>query len=310
VARYGLNASDVLDTVEALGGRTVGTLVEGNARYDIRVRLRPADRDDIDRIRALRIQDAAGRAVPLTQLARVTMEDGPAQISRERGRRRITVEANVRGRDIGGFVGEAQAAVQREVRLPPGYAMDWGGQFENLQEATARLTIVVPAALALIFALLFVMFRSLRLSALIFVNVPFAATGGVLALWLRGLPFSISAAVGFIALFGIAVLNGVVLVSTIVERQAAGLSPMAAAREAAMNRLRPVLMTATVASLGFLPMAVSTSAGAEVQRPLASVVIGGLVTATMLTLLVLPTLYAWVARQPALHPERQPESAG
>ena len=306
VARYGLNAADVLDMVEALGGRTVGTLVEGNARYDIRVRLRPADRDDIDRIRALRIPDAAGRAVPLTQLARVAMEDGPAQISRERGRRRITVEANVRGRDIAGFVGEAQAAVQREVRLPPGYTMDWGGQFENLQQATARLTLVVPAALALIFALLFLMFRSLRLSALIFVNVPFAATGGVLALWLRGLPFSISAAVGFIALFGIAVLNGVVLVSTIVERQAAGLAAMAAAREAAMSRLRPVLMTATVASLGFLPMAVSTSAGAEVQRPLASVVIGGLVTATMLTLLVLPTLYAWVARQPAPHPERQP----
>ena len=306
VARYGLNAADVLDMVEALGGRTVGTLVEGNARYDIRVRLRPADRDDIDRIRALRIPDAAGRAVPLTQLARVAMEDGPAQISRERGRRRITVEANVRGRDIAGFVGEAQAAVQREVRLPPGYTMDWGGQFENLQQATARLTLVVPAALALIFALLFLMFRSLRLSALIFVNVPFAATGGVLALWLRGLPFSISAAVGFIALFGIAVLNGVVLVSTIVERQAAGLAAMAAAREAAMSRLRPVLMTATVASLGFLPMAVSTSAGAEVQRPLASVVIGGLVTATMLTLLVLPTLYAWVARQPASHPERQP----
>ena len=309
VARYGLNAADVLDMVEALGGRTVGTLVEGNARYDIRVRLRPADRDDIDRIRALRIPDAAGRAVPLTQLARVAMEDGPAQISRERGRRRITVEANVRGRDIAGFVGEAQAAVQREVRLPPGYTMDWGGQFENLQQATARLTLVVPAALALIFALLFLMFRSLRLSALIFVNVPFAATGGVLALWLRGLPFSISAAVGFIALFGIAVLNGVVLVSTIVERQAAGLAAMAAAREAAMSRLRPVLMTATVASLGFLPMAVSTSAGAEVQRPLASVVIGGLVTATMLTLLVLPTLYAWVARQPAPHPERQPAAA-
>ncbi len=307
VARYGLNAADVLDMVEALGGRTVGTLVEGNARYDIRVRLRPADRDDIDRIRALRIPDATGRAVPLTQLARVTMEDGPAQISRERGRRRITVEANVRGRDIAGFVGEAQAAVQREVRLPPGYTMDWGGQFENLQQATARLTLVVPAALALIFALLFLMFRSLRLSALIFVNIPFAATGGVLALWLRGLPFSISAAVGFIALFGIAVLNGVVLVSTIVERQGEGLTAMAAAREAAMSRLRPVLMTATVASLGFLPMAVSTSAGAEVQRPLASVVIGGLVTATMLTLLVLPKLYAWVARQPAPHhPEREP----
>ncbi|MDO9711213.1 efflux RND transporter permease subunit [Paracraurococcus lichenis] len=295
VARYGLNASDVLDVVEALGGRTVGTLVEGNARFDIRVRLRPEDRSDPDRIRDLRIADASGRAVPLTQLARVVTEDGPAQISREKGRRRITVEANVRGRDIASFVAEAQAAVQRQVRLPAGYAMDWGGQFQNLQEATARLTVVVPAALALIFALLFVMFRSLTLSALIFVNVPIAATGGVLALWLRGLPFSISAAVGFIALFGIAVLNGVVLVSTIVEQRLEGKPPMQAARDAAMQRLRPVLMTATVASLGFLPMAVSTSAGAEVQRPLATVVIGGLVTATLLTLLVLPTLYAWIA---------------
>ena len=295
VARYGLNASQVLDVVEALGGRTVGTLVEGNARFDIRVRIRPEDREDIDRIRELRIADGTGRAIPLTQVAQVLMEDGPAQISRERGRRRITVEANVRGRDIASFVGEAQAAVARQVRLPPGYSMEWGGQFQNLQEATARLTLVVPAALALIFAILYVMFGSFRLAGLIFINVPFAATGGIIALWLRGLPFSISAAVGFIALFGIAVLNGVVLVSYIVEQRREGKDAVAAAREAAMIRLRPVLMTATVASLGFLPMAVSTSAGAEVQRPLATVVIGGLVTATMLTLLVLPSLYAWVA---------------
>ena len=295
VARYGLNASQVLDVVESLGGRTVGSLVEGNARYDIRVRLRPEDREDPERIRSLRIADAAGRAVPLTQLARVVVEDGPAQISREKGRRRITVEVNVRGRDVASFVADAEAAVVRQAKLPPGYSIEWGGQFQNLQEATARLTVVVPAALALIFALLFVMFRSLPLAALIFVNVPFAATGGVLALWVRGLPFSISAAVGFIALFGIAVLNGVVLVSYIVEQREAGKGPMAAAREAAMIRLRPVLMTATVASLGFLPMALSTSAGAEVQRPLATVVIGGLVTATLLTLLVLPTLYALIA---------------
>jgi cobalt-zinc-cadmium resistance protein CzcA len=303
VARYGLNASGVLDVVEALGGRTVGTLVEGNARFDIRVRLRPEDRNDPDRIRQLRIADATGRSVPLTQLARVVVEDGPAQVSRERGRRRITVEANVRGRDIASFVADAEGVVRRQVRLPPGYSMEWGGQFRNLQEATARLTVVVPAALALIFALLFVMFRSLRLLALIFVNVPFAATGGVLALWLRGLPFSISAAVGFIALFGIAVMNGVVLVSTIVERRLEGRSPLEAAREAAMLRLRPVLMTATVASLGFVPMAVSTSAGAEVQRPLATVVIGGLMTATMLTLLVLPSLYPLIAGRHPPEPE-------
>ncbi|HYZ31316.1 MAG TPA: CusA/CzcA family heavy metal efflux RND transporter [Crenalkalicoccus sp.] len=295
VARYGLNVSQVLDVVEALGGRTVGSIVQGNARYDIRVRFAPEDRADPERIRSLRIVDAAGRAVPLTQVAEVKWEDGPAQISRQQGRRRITVEANVRGRDLSGFVAAAQQAVAAQVKLPPGYRIEWGGQFRNLQEATARLTLVVPAALALIFALLFIAFRSVALAALIFVNVPFAATGGVLALWLRGLPFSISAAVGFIALFGIAVLNGVVLVSTIVERRQEGRGAIAAAREAAEQRLRPVLMTATVASLGFVPMAVSTSAGAEVQRPLATVVIGGLITATLLTLLVLPSIYPWFA---------------
>ncbi|WP_160119974.1 efflux RND transporter permease subunit [Rhodovarius lipocyclicus] len=291
VARYGLNAGRVLDVVEAMGGRSVGSIVRDGARHDIRVRLAPADRSDIERIGELRISDGLGRAIPLSQLAQIRLEDGPAQISREGGRRKITVEANVRGRDIAGFVADAQAAVAARVTLPPGYAVQWGGQFQNLQEATQRLAIVVPAALGLIYALLFLMFGSLRLAALIFVNVPFAATGGILALWLRGLPFSISAAVGFIALFGIAVLNGVVLVSTVVERHKAGLSAKEAAFEGAMQRLRPVLMTALVASLGFLPMAISTSAGAEVQRPLATVVIGGLITATLLTLLVLPSLY-------------------
>lgn len=295
VARYGLNASQVLDLVEAMGGRTVGTLVEGNARFDIRVRLAAEDRTDMERIGQLRVVRGDGMAVPLSQLAEIRMEDGPAQISRERGRRKITVEANVRGRDVASFVAEAQAAVTARVPLPPGYSVVWAGQFQNLQEATARLVIVVPAALGLIYGLLFIMFRSFSLAALIFVNVPFAATGGVLALWARGLPFSISAAVGFIALFGIAVLNGVVLVSTIVERRAEGMAPAEAARAGAMQRLRPVLMTAMVASLGFLPMAISASAGAEVQRPLATVVIGGLITATLLTLLVLPALYPWFA---------------
>jgi len=295
VARYGFNASRVLDVVEAMGGRTVGTLVEGGARFDIRVRFAPEDRESAERIGHLRISDSLGRSVPLALLADIRFEDGPAQISRERGRRRITVETNVRGRDIASFVGEARAAVALQVPLPSGYSAEWGGQFKNLQEATARLVIVVPAALGLILGLLYIMFGSIRLSALIFLNVPFAATGGVLALWVRGLPFSISAAVGFIALFGIAVLNGVVLVSTIVEQRKLGRSAREAAREGAMLRLRPVLLTALVASLGFLPMAISTSAGAEVQRPLATVVIGGLVTATMLTLLVLPALYAWFA---------------
>ncbi len=216
------------------------------------------------------------------------------------------MQANVRGRDVASFVADAQKAVAARVKLPSGYSIEWGGQFKNLQDAVSRLIVVVPAALALIFALLFIMFRRLSLATMIFCNVPFAAIGGVLALTARGLPFSISAAVGFIALFGIAVLNGVVLVTTIEEKRDEGLDPVHAALEAATLRLRPVLMTATVASLGFLPMAVSTSAGAEVQRPLATVVIGGLVTATLLTLLVLPAIYPWfrgrqraAAQQPA-----------
>ncbi|HEY3657620.1 MAG TPA: CusA/CzcA family heavy metal efflux RND transporter [Steroidobacteraceae bacterium] len=306
IARYGMNVSQVLDEVEALGGRTVGTMVEGAARFDIRVRLSPQDRSDFARISSLRISDGSGRSVPLRQLADIRMEEGPAQIDREHGRRKITVQANVRGRDVASFVADAQKAVAARVKLPSGYSIEWGGQFKNLQDALSRLVVVVPAALALIFALLFIMFRRLSLATMIFCNVPFAAIGGVLALTLRGLPFSISAAVGFIALFGIAVLNGVVLVTTIEEKREEGLDPVRAAFEAAMLRLRPVLMTATVASFGFLPMAVSTSAGAEVQRPLATVVIGGLVTATLLTLLVLPALYPWfrghrstAARQPA-----------
>jgi cobalt-zinc-cadmium resistance protein CzcA len=293
IARYGMNASQVLDEVEALGGRTVGTMVEGAARFDIRVRLSPQDRSDLAHISRLRISDGTGRSVPLRQVADIRMEEGPAQIDREHGRRKITVQANVRGRDVASFVADAQQAVAAHVKLPSGYSIEWGGQFKNLQDAVSRLVVVVPAALALIFALLFIMFGRLSLATMIFCNVPFAAIGGVLALVVRGLPFSISAAVGFIALFGIAVLNGVVLVTTIEEKQEDGLDPVHAAREAAMLRLRPVLMTATVASLGFLPMAVSTSAGAEVQRPLATVVIGGLVTATLLTLLVLPAIYPW-----------------
>jgi cobalt-zinc-cadmium resistance protein CzcA len=293
IARYGMNASQVLDEVEALGGRTVGTMVEGTARFDIRVRLSPQDRSDVAHISRLRISDGTGRSVPLSQVADIRMEEGPAQIDREHGRRKITVQANVRGRDVASFVADAQKAVAAHVRLPSGYSIEWGGQFKNLQDAVSRLVVVVPAALALIFALLFIMFGRLSLATMIFCNVPFAAIGGVLALVVRGLPFSISAAVGFIALFGIAVLNGVVLVTTIEEKREDGLDPVHAAREAAMLRLRPVLMTATVASLGFLPMAVSTSAGAEVQRPLATVVIGGLVTATLLTLLVLPAIYPW-----------------
>ena len=205
-------------------------------------------------------------------------------------------EANVRGRDLKGFVDEAQQTIARQVKLPPGYWIDWGGQFENLQAATSRLALAVPLALGLIFALLYLTFASLRSALLIYLNIPFAATGGIFALALRGMPLSISAAVGFIALFGVAVLNGLVLISYARKLRSEGRSADQAARESALGRLRPVLTTALVAALGFIPMAVSSTAGAEVQRPLATVVIGGLVTSTLLTLLVLPTLYAWFER--------------
>jgi heavy metal efflux system protein len=314
IARYGFNASQVLDLIEALGGRTVGTMMDGDERFDIRVRLAPQDRASIARIAALRVSNGAGLSVALGQLADISWEPGPGQIERDDGKRVVTVQANVRGRPLASFVTAAQQAVAAEVRLPPGYTVSWGGSFQDLQDAVARLSRVVPLALAVIFALLFVMFGNARQATLIFFNVPFAAIGGIFALALRGMPFSISAAVGFIALFGIAILNGVVMVSYMEERRAAGLSHIAAAREAALTRLRPVLMTATVASLGFLPMALSTNSGAEVQRPLATVVIGGLISATMLTLLVLPALYPWFSaerrtiRSPS-HPSYQPQGA-
>ncbi len=297
MARYGVNASQVLDLVEAIGGKTVGQVLEGQRRFDIQVRFRKQDRDDIERIQNIKVADAQGRLIPLSQLASVFVEQGPAQISREKIQRRISVETNVRGRDIASFVADAQKAVNERVKLPPGYTLEWGGQFQNLQEATQRLIIVVPLAMFLIFVVLYTMFNSARLAALIFINVPMAATGGILALALRDLPFSISAAIGFIALFGVAVLNGVVLVSYINDMRASGMSAHDAALHGAEIRLRPVLMTALVASLGFIPMALGHGAGAEVQRPLATVVIGGLVTSTLLTLLVLPAIYPWFAKK-------------
>jgi cobalt-zinc-cadmium resistance protein CzcA len=296
IARHGFNATQVLDLVEALGGRTIGTMNDGEERYNIRVRLAPQDRDSIARIRALRLSNGAGLSVVLGDLADVSWEPGPAQIEREQGKRIIKVQANVRARPLASFVADAQQAVAAQVHLPPGYTISWGGSFQNLQEGMARLSTVVPVALAVIFLLLYLMFGSAPLATLIFFNVPFAAVGGIFALALRGMPFSISAAVGFIALFGIAILNGVVMVSYMEERRREGLAAAAAAWQAAMTRLRPVLMTATVASLGFLPMALSTNSGAEVQRPLATVVIGGLISATLLTLLVLPALYPWFSR--------------
>ena len=285
--------------VEAVGGIPAGIVFEGQKRFLLQARFGEETRASLDRIRDLRVPAPPAvvggprRLVPLSQVADVTLEDGPAQISRENISRRISVEANVRGRDLGSFIAAAQAAVRDEVELPSGWSLDWGGQFENLQSASRRLALLVPLSLLLIFLLLYTTFSSARLAVLIFLNVPLAISGGIAALALRGYPFSISAGVGFIALFGIAVLNGVVLVSYIVERRERGLGADEAAREGALVRLRPVLMTALVASFGFVPMALATSAGAEVQRPLATVVIGGLVTSTLLTLLVLPTVYSW-----------------
>ena len=291
IARYGINAREVLDTVEAVGGKPLGQVLEGQKRFFVQVRFQPADRDSLDKIGNLKVADPRGRLIPLSQLALIEEWVGPAQISRSAIHRRINVEANVRGRDLAGFVADARAAVAAEVSLPSGYWIEFGGQFENLARASSRLAVVVPIALFLIFILLYTTFGSARPALLIFLNVPMAAIGGIFALALRGMPFSISAGVGFIAVSGVAVMNGVVLVSYINQLRQKGLPLEEAVREGAMTRLRPVLMTALVASLGFVPMALASSAGAEVQRPLATVVIGGLVTSTLLTLFVLPTLY-------------------
>lgn len=296
IARYGINASQVLDVVQAMGGRGVGEVLEGQRRFDIQVRFTPESRSDIEKIRMLKVADTQGRMIPLSQLADIVVEEGPAQITRENIHRRIAVEANVRGTDLASFVADVQQAVGSQVTLPPGYYVEYGGQFENLQRASQRLLLVVPVALFLIFVLLYTTFGAVRPALLIYFNIPIAATGGVVALMLRGMPFSISAAVGFIALFGVAVLNGVVMVSYFIELRRQGLGVDEAVMTGAELRLRPVLMTALVAGLGFVPMALSTGAGAEVQQPLATVVIGGLVTSTTLTLLVLPALYRWFER--------------
>jgi cobalt-zinc-cadmium resistance protein CzcA len=293
IARYGINARDVLDAVEAIGGKEVGQALEGQKRFALQVRFQSTHRDAVEKIGNIKVADPQGRLIPISQLADLRTEEGPAQISRTDIHRRISVEANVRGRDLSSFIKDAQAAITSKLSLPTGYWITWGGQFENLQRATQRLMIVVPLSMFLIFILLYTTFNTIRPALLIFLNVPIAASGGVLALALRGLPLSISAGVGFIAVSGIAVLNGVVLISYILQRRREGASLEDAVTEGAVTRLRPVLMTALVASLGFIPMAVATSAGAEVQRPLATVVIGGLVTSTLLTLFVLPTLYRW-----------------
>jgi cobalt-zinc-cadmium resistance protein CzcA len=318
LARYGLNPGDVQETVAtAVGGEVAGQLFEGDRRFDIVVRLPEVLRQDPARLGDLPIplrggddgnrdessqgaQWASGtpRTVPLREVARIETRIGPNQVNRENGKRRVVVTANVRGRDLGGFVGELRQRVASEVEMPTGYWIDYGGTFEQLISAGQRLSVVVPVTLAIIFALLFWVFGSARDAVIVFSGVPLALTGGVIALALRGIPLSISAGVGFIALSGVAVLNGLVMIAFIRKLREQGSTPAYgldnAIVEGALGRLRPVLVTALVASLGFLPMAFNVGAGSEVQRPLATVVIGGIVSSTLLTLLVLPALYRWL----------------
>lgn len=295
IARYGIPAEEVLDVVESVSSKTLGEVVDGQLRFPLVARLPDHLRSSPDSIGHILLTGPSGERVPLSRVADISLVTGPKMITREWGQRRITVQCNVRGRDVGSFVAEAQRRIAQEVELPPSeFRLVWGGQFENMQRAARRLQLVVPISLALIFGLLFLTFRSIRDSVLVFASVPFACVGGVLALVVRELPFSISVAVGFIALSGISVLNSLVLVEFIRDLIHEGHERVEAIKTAAMTRLRPVLMTALVASVGFIPMAISKGAGAEVQRPLATVVIGGVISSTMMTLLVLPALYSWV----------------
>jgi cobalt-zinc-cadmium resistance protein CzcA len=295
LARYGLDAQNLLDAVSSAGGYEVGKIYEGRARFPIMVRFPKDWREDRKRLEQLPVHVHNEQIVPLGELADVILEETPPSIEHEASQRRTFVQCNVRGRDVASFVTEAQAAIKERVHLPRNYHIRWGGDFENLQSASRRLAIITPIVLLIIFLLLHTSLKSVGLAMLIFLAVPMAASGGIFALWLRHMPFSISAGVGFIALFGVAVLNGLVWVSGAENLREAGMSPHDAAWETAEHRIRPVLMTALVASLGFLPMALSTTAGAEIQRPLATVVIGGLVTSTLLTALVIPAIYRWFA---------------
>ena len=294
IARHGLNVADINDVIEtAIGGRTTTEIFEGERRFSAVVRLPERFRNSVEEIRGLRVISPNGAHVALQDLATISVLDGPAQISREKAKRRIVVGVNVKGRDLGGFVAELQLAVDAKIKLPEGYYLEWGGQFQNMERAMGHLMIIVPVTIAAIFFLLFLLFGSLRYASLIIMVLPFASIGGVVSLFLTGEYLSVPASVGFIALWGIAVLNGVVLVSYIRTLRDKGMSQTEAVIQGCRQRFRPVLMTATVAMLGLIPMLFATGPGSEVQRPLAIVVIGGLITSTLLTLVVLPTLYKW-----------------
>lgn len=302
IARHGIPASEVLDAISLLGTREVGILQEGERRFTIAVSIDKRYKVDPAAVGRILVTSANGDRIPLERLTRIRMAENPSTINREWGKRRIVVQTNVRGRDVGSFVAELQKSLDKGVSLPAGYFIRFGGQFENLQRAQTRLMIVVPVALILIFGLLYLTYHRFLDAARVFTGVPFAAIGGIVALWLRDMPFSISAAVGFVALSGVSVLGDMVLVSTIRQYLAKGLAMHTAITQAAERRLRPVLMTALVASLGFVPMAFNTGIGAEVQRPLATVVIGGLVSSTLLTLVVLPILYSILGGRPPRSP--------
>ena len=297
LGRYGLNVVELQDWVSAaIGGESAGLLYEGDRRFELVVRLPETLRRDIDRLAFLPVPLPNGDYIPLEEVATLDISPGPAQISRENGKRRVVVTANVRGRDLGSFVTEVKTSINNDVEIPPGYWLDYGGTFEQLESASQRLAVVVPITLLIIIGLLVMAFGSLKDALIIFTGVPLALTGGVLSLWLRDMPLSISAGVGFIALSGVAVLNGLVMLAFIRDLWHEKGDLLTSVVDGALIRLRPVLMTALVASLGFIPMALNTGTGAEVQRPLATVVIGGIISSTLLTLFVLPVLYHWLHR--------------
>jgi cobalt-zinc-cadmium resistance protein CzcA len=312
LARYGVSADQVLSAIRSVGGLQVGEVIEPDRRFPLVVRLPEDYRNDPRALERILIPTPAGERLPLTRLADLETVVGPSTIQREWGERRLTVESNVRGRDIGSFVQEAQRQVASRVSLPAGYRLEWGGQFEHLVRAERRLLIVVPLALGMILGLLYLTFHSLRDALMIFSGVLFARVGGIFGLWLRGMPFTVSAGVGFVALMGASMLEGLILVSFIRDRIAHGVPKREAIEQARLARLRPVLMTGLVAALGFVPMMVSTGVGAEVQRPLATVVFFGMLCDTVLTMLVLPVLYLLFGKgpepiaEPATQNEQEP----
>ena len=299
ISRYGISIEDINVLIEtAVAGRITTEVIEGNRRTGVLLRYPQAARTTLEDIKKLLLETPSGSKIPLHLLADITETDGPVEIARESAKRQVVVQANVENRDVVSFVNEVQNSIAEKINLPAGYYITYGGQFENQQRAAARLSLVVPVAIALIFVMLFITFRSLSQAGLILLNIPFAMIGGVVALYFSGLYLSVPASVGFITLFGVAVLNGVVMVSYFNQLRESGRSVLQAVQEGAERRLRPVLMTALIASLGLVPLLAATGPGSELQRPLAIVVIGGLFTSTLLTLILLPTLYAWLETKP------------